>query len=275
VVKTAASDRPASAQAPPQTTSSRLRAALALTPLAGGLLLLATAVVSGALALQGLRGQGRYQIAFADIDCTPPPHQTREDFLDEVQLIGGLPDSACVLDDGLPARLSVAFAKHPWVERVQRVAVDASRKVHVQLTYRAAVLMIQVPGDRLERPVDRLGVRLPNAAADDALPVLRGDVPPPTGQEGQLWGDDRVQAAARTAALLAPYQDQLTLPILETGPGGGIVLRGIGRRVEWGSAPGSEPLGEAAADEKLRRLLDFAARHSGDAWELDVRPSTP
>ena len=95
-----------------------------------------------------------------------------------------------MLDDGLPARLSAAFAKHPWVERVEGVEVEAGRKVRVRLTYRTAVLRVQGSGDA-QWAVDANGIRLPTAAVDDALPLLGGDVPPPTGQEGRPWGDDR------------------------------------------------------------------------------------
>ncbi len=185
-----------------------------------------------------------------------------------MQYFAGLPDAVCVLDDGLPARLSAAFAKHPWVERVEGVEVEAGRKVRVRLTYRTAVLRVRGRGDA-QWAVDANGVRLPTAAVDDALPLLGGDVPPPTGPEGRPWGDDRVQGAARTAALLRPHQEPLKLRKIEIGADG-LALRGDGWRARWGAAPGSEPLGEATADAKLRRLLDFVAQPD-DGKELDLR----
>ena len=224
-------------------------------------------IAAGWLASQALRGQERYRIAFTAIECTPPPRLSRAEFLDEVQYFAGMPDAVCVLDDGLPARLSAAFAKHPWVARVEAVEVVAPRRVRVGLTYRTAVLRIPGPGVVWEA-VDANGVRLPKAAVEDALPELRGDVRPPAGQEGQPWGDDRVQAAARTAALLRPHQDQMNLRIIEIGPDG-LALRGDAWRALWGAAPGSEPLGEPTADAKVRRLLEFVAQ-PGDA-ELDLR----
>ena len=121
---------------------------------------------------QSLHDQPRYQIVFGDIECTPPPGLTREVFLEEVQMLASFPDSACALDDGLPARLSAAFAKHPWVEQVQGVEVGAPKRVRVRLAYRTAVLRVRAKGDDKERAVDRFGVRLPDAAVDPALPLL-------------------------------------------------------------------------------------------------------
>jgi len=241
-----------------------------LVPLAAGLLLLAAVIVLGGLALRALHGQERYQIAFADIDCLPPPHESRAEFLEEVQYFARLPDSVCVLDEGLPARLSAAFARHPWVEEVRDVQITAPRRVRVQLTYRMAALTVEL-GDGIDRPVDRHGVRLPASAVDSAVPVLRGDLRQPTGLEGQLWGDERVAAAARTAWLLAPYQDRLHLQTFET-ESDNMILSGAPYRVLWGAAAGREPLGEAGGEVKVRRLLDFIAQHADGQWEIDLRP---
>jgi cell division protein FtsQ len=265
VVKAAGPDRrPPAPDVSPGPPPSRLRAAVALAPLAAGLLLLAAAIVLGWLALQALQGQERYQIAFDDIDCAPPPGVTREDFLDDVRYYAKLPDKACVLDDGLPARLSAAFAKHPWVERVEGVEVAGPRQVRVRLVYRTAVLRVQAPDPADKWVVDANGIRLPSEAADEKLPLLVGDVRPP-GQQGRPWGDDRVLAAARTAALLGPHQDRLRLNIIEISTDG-LVLRGEGRLVKWGAAAGE------AEEAKLQRLLDYAARQGDGEWKpLDLR----
>lgn len=268
MVKAAGPDRRPPAPSSPQVHSSRFRAVLAMLPVIAGLLLLAVVIVFGWLTLQSLHGQPRYEVAFADIDCTPPPNLSRKDFLDDVQYIAHVPDSVCVLDDGLPARLSAAFAKHPWVEQVQSVEVNAPKRVHVRLTYRTAVLKVRM-GDA-DMPVDRLGVRLPTAALDEGLPMLHGEVHPPTGQEGQPWGDEQVAGAARTAALFAPYPDRLHLETIEARPEGGLILTGRGWSAVWGATPGSEPLGEAGADAKVRRLLEFVERTPDG--RIDLRP---
>ena len=277
--------RAAPAPPSPKPPPSRLRAALPLAILAAGLLLLAAVILVGWLASQALRGQERYRIVFADIDCTPPPHLTRADFLEEVQYFAGMPDAVCVLDDGLPARLSAAFAKHPWVARVEAVEIVAPKRVRVRLTYRTAALRVPGPGAVWEA-VDANGVRLPKAAVEDALPELRGDVPPPAGQEGRPWGDDGVQGAARTAALLRPHQDQLNLRMIEIGPDG-LMLRGDAWRTLWARARlraagrgGGGCQGAAAA--RIRRAARrraagpaLAARMKGQKSPVGVRAWSP
>src|SRR5438445_3500156 len=84
-------------------------------------------VVVGNLALQQLRGRDRYRIAWSEIDCPAPAGQSRSEFLDEVQYLSQLSDQLQVLEDGLAARLAEAFARHPWVEEVEEVAVQAPR----------------------------------------------------------------------------------------------------------------------------------------------------
>ena len=256
----------------PRFPSSRIQAAFSFVPLVIGILLLSGVMLLGGLALHSLHGQERYQVAFSDIDCSPPPHESRPEFLEEVQYFARLPDSVCVLDDGLPARLSAAFARHPWVEEVKGVEITAPRRVRVQLAYRVAALTV-VFGDGTERPVDRHGVRLPAAAVDPEVPVLRGELRAPAGQEGELWGDERVAAAARTAWLLAPSQDRLHLQTFEA-QSNNMILSGAPYRVLWGAAPGSEPVGEAGAEVKVRRLLDFVAQRGDGQWEIDVRPQS-
>ena len=271
MVKAAGPDRRPPAPPSPKPPPSRLHSVLALLPVAAGLLLLAGVVLLGWLALQALHGQPRYQIVFSDIDCTPPAPLSREEFLGEVQFVARFPDAACALDEGLPARLSAAFAQHPWVEQVQGVEVVAPRKVRVRLVYRKAVLRVRAKGEDEERAVDRFGVRLPAAAADPALPLLVGEVDPPSGLPGHLYGDDHVEAAARTAAFLAPYQNRLSLQTFEAAADGGLTLSGSAGRARWGKAPGGEALGEPSAEDKVRRLLDFVAKHGGGRGELDLR----
>jgi hypothetical protein len=90
----------------------------------------------GRAARQQLRGHERYTVAFAAIDCEPPPGQDRADFLDEVQYLGGLPDQLSLLEPGLGPRLAVAFALHPRVESVERVTLAPGGRVHVRLRHR-------------------------------------------------------------------------------------------------------------------------------------------
>ena len=205
--------------------------------MAAGLLLLAGVVLSAGWPCKRCTVNRVTRSLSATSSVRRRPRLSREEFLEEVQFVARLPDAACALDDGLPARLSAAFAKHPWVEQVQGVEVAAPRQVRVRLAYRTAVLRVRAKGEDAERAVDRFGVRLPAAAVDPALPLLVGDVRPAAGLQGRPWGDDRVEAAARTAAFLAPYQDRLHLQTFETAADGGLTLSG-GRPHPWGRRPG-------------------------------------
>jgi hypothetical protein len=76
-------------------------------------------------------------VAFTDINCTPPPGQDCLDFLAEVQYLAGMPDRLSVLDDSLSARLADAFARHPSVNKIQRIAVQRPRQVEIQVDFRS------------------------------------------------------------------------------------------------------------------------------------------
>jgi hypothetical protein len=266
----------------------------ALLPLLIAALFLAVLIGLGGAAREALRGRGSYTVAFADIDCPPPPGQERGDFLGEVQYVGGLPDRLNLLDDGLAERLAGAFAKHPWVEKVERVEIVPPGWVRVQLQCRTPVLYVSPQGIRKWEdagwyppainlaapvPVDRHGVVLPGRAWKDkqGLPSLfnlNASRPPPAGSP---WGDAAVQAAACTADYLGPYQDRLHLEDFEMIDGGLVLNHFFAFRVFWGHAPGEEQAGEAPAAEKVKRLLDYCDQHgtlgTEREWiEHDVRP---
>jgi hypothetical protein len=269
-----------------------------LIPLTCAGLALVGLAALGRLAVERLRGEDRYTVAFADLDCVPPDGLTREEFLDEVQYLAEQPDRLGLLDDGLAERLAAAFARHPWVEEVRGVEVG-SRGASVRLVYRRAVLAVPlqdgVPlkdgvaeiaarsGSRREakksgRAVDKQGVLLPVKAMVPGLPVLYGDVAPPTGQAGSPWGDPRVEAAARTAEFLRLHQERLGLEEFEVIRGE-LVLSNSTVRVVWGHAPGAETASEARAAVKLERLLQHQGETGalsgpgGTFLEHDVRPA--
>jgi hypothetical protein len=116
--------------------SLRRRAARWLALLLGlGLCLLGLVAVSNR-ARDSIRDRERYTIAFADIQCLPPPDQDRADFLAEVQYLSEMPSRLHLLDQDLTARLAAAFASHPRVEKVERVEIVPPRQVQVRLVYR-------------------------------------------------------------------------------------------------------------------------------------------
>ncbi len=175
----------------------RRRVVQALTGLVGGALVLAGTVKVGDLARRHLRDDFRYTIPFGDIECSPPAALGRDEFLDEVRYLADAPARLRLLDDDLAGRLAGAFARHPWVERVESVEVRA-RQVRARLAFRRPVLA--VPHEGQLRAVDRNGVLLPAAAVTDGLPVYSGLAPPPCGPAGTPWGDEAVEEAARRAA---------------------------------------------------------------------------
>jgi cell division septal protein FtsQ len=106
-----------------------------------------------------------------------------------------LPKQLNIIDEDLPERLRAAFAKHPWVQRVE-VEIKPPKHIIVNLTHRQPVLAVKVGADL--RAVDGDGVLLPRNASTLGLPVYDGDARPPRQDEaGTRWGDPNVEAAAR------------------------------------------------------------------------------
>jgi hypothetical protein len=83
-----------------------------------------------------------------------------------------------------------------------------------------------------------------------------------------------VAAAAAVAALLQPHLGRLGLEGCSVEVAGDSLTLSKPRfRILWGSPPGREQPGEAAAEAKVRRLLDFQAEHGGlYGCEHDLRP---
>jgi hypothetical protein len=228
-----------------------------VVPAAAAVALLLVLIALGRAARDRLRGEDRYFLALADIDCPSPPGLERGEFLGEVQYLSHLPDRLPTLDDDLPSLLTAAFALHPWVEKVDRAVVTPGR-VRVQLTFRTPTLVVPQPDG--PRVVDGRGVLLPSGASTTGLLVLRGKVPALTGVAGQTWDDPSVTAAAAVADLLRSHQEGFILTEIESGEGGW-VLRGNSVRVLWGAKPGSEGPEEARASEKVQRLLEYCRIH--------------
>lgn len=147
--------------------------------------------------LDRLRGQERYLLPLAEVDCPAPAGMTRADFLDEVQYYGSLPERIDLLDESMGEKLKEAFSRHPWVRGVKAIQSIPPRGVKAELTFRKAVLAVRT-GKAL-RAVDEQGVLLPKNAGVKGLPVLEQEAEAPKGAEGTPWGDARVEEAARQA----------------------------------------------------------------------------
>jgi len=231
------------------------------TVLACGLLL-GGLMIAGKLARNALRTDERYQFPFKSIDCPAPPGLDREAFLGEVRYLGEFPESVPLLDDALPARLSAAFARHPWVERVDKVDIGPGRRLAIKLTFRTPVLGVN-QSRQMIRAVDGEGVLLPRGADTLALPHISTSITP--ASPGKPWGDPRIERAAAVAALLHPHKERLKLTDFRW-EGDVLKLRredAKGPVVIWGDAHDGE--------RKLQRLLARAAELDAAKGEIDLR----
>lgn len=141
----------------------------------------------------------RYQTPVADVRVDPPPGTDRAAFLSEVRHLGKLPATVSAVDPQTPATLASAFARHPWVERVEAVTVAADRTITARLVYRLPTLAVRVTLDLDPRVVDRNGVLLPPGTPIAGLPELRPPVPAPAARPGERWADEAVTRAAELA----------------------------------------------------------------------------
>jgi hypothetical protein len=227
-----------------------------------------------------LHAQDRYQVAFAEIDCTPPPGLGREEFLAEVQYVAGMQDRVPILDPEVGSRLATAFAHHPWVESVEQVALGPPRQIRVRLIYRTPVLTIPAatkPEGLVQGwSLDSWGVRLPPSPGREGLPVLCSR-PLPEGPSGKPCGDAALEGAARTVAFLRPYQDSLRLKQIEVTADGLVLHTANGSWILWGRPIRAEQADEATAAVKVERLVYFCEckgnlATAGKVYEHDVRP---
>lgn len=238
-----------------------------LAALAGGAVLLFGMLALAQKSRDYLRDQSRYTLTFDAIDLSPPAALSRVAFLSEVRRRGQLPDKLSLLDEDLAERLAHAFAAHPWVEKVQNIAILPGHAVHVELRYRTPVLAVLSGAEK--RAVDGNGLLLPGAADPMGLPLFQASVAPPAGPEGTEWGDPRVTAAARTLAFLQDQRERLHLTGVESTKSGLVLFTASGSRVLWGHAPGGEAAGESSAARKRAHLVDYCRQH-GDLDHPDA-----
>jgi hypothetical protein len=238
-----------------------VRAAAALI---GAAALLGGLIWAGRAMRGPLQSSERFQFPFKQIDCLTPPGADREQFLSEVRYYGEFPDSVPLLDEDLARRLSEAFARHVWVERVDSVDISPNRRIQVKLTFRQPVLAV-VYEDRgpVVRAVDRHGILLPRAV--DTLPLAQlADRAPKPVNVGRPWGDALVEGAARVAGCLHPHQSRLRLLEFRWRMGDLWLKRIGGPEVIWGKPP----VDEAAAQQKIGRLLELFDRAGGKPIDL-------
>jgi hypothetical protein len=247
----------------------------------------------------------------AQVEVTPQPDWIRQSNVRaEIFLDPTIDGPLSLEDDDLAERIASAFARHPWVAKVLRVAKQPG-SVKVDLAYRRPVCMVQAPGGG-HQPVDASGVLLPSADFTHLdvrhYPILLYVDSDPTVPPGTRWGDTRVVGGAEIAGLLVDVWEKMHLDCIEpwaaypTTAGQPAVdavatpTRLSGQSIEpfftlvtrnktriaWGRAPGVNTLGEPKAEEKVAWLKHYFSTHDdsldgpeGKPQELDVRKPLP
>ena len=219
----------------------------------------------------------QYQLSADSIHITPPPPWIRSDIKGQVLRDAGL-TTLSVLDDWdtLARRVKDAFEFHPWVASVERITKRLPASLEIELKYRRPVAAVESrDSDGISfLPIDQDAVRLPEADLTETERRYLPRISDVTGRPrvGDMWNDPRVVGGAKLAAALADVWQQLRLVEIIAAPGSPprddlpghtfeIITTG-GTRVVWGAAPGQETAaGEAAFDQKRRRLIDYAVQH--------------
>ncbi len=186
----------------------------------------------------------------------------------------GLEGRLSILEDGLVHALENSFRLHPWVESVDRITKSSPPAVHLDLTYRRPVAVVEIASREgaLLLPADKNGIHLP---ANDVPAIRRNSLPrisgivgqPPTGQR---WDDPRVAGAAdlanRLSAVWQTYHLANILPSARPEIHSehryyvfNLITRG-GTRIVWGAIAPAGSSGEADFQTKLERLKQCAER---------------
>ena len=243
--------------------------------------------------LPDLTDRAEYQLTEERIFVTEPPEWVPNSFVSSIMLKVADGESLSLLDSRALSDIGRAFQNHPWIDSVTKIEKRMPASVHIELTYRKPVAMVEVRDGLL--PVDRAGRLLP--PEDFTLEIARTyprivDVrSAPQANVGGEWGDDAVAAAARLAALLTETRSDgsthwsrlkltnIVAPRRLNGDSLDQLLLQVttadGSRIVWGRAPGVSHPGELAAHQKLDRLVGYLNRFGkySDryAWEIDIR----
>ena len=214
------------------------------------------------------------------VQITPPPTYIRSDIVNSVYEETAL-ENMSLLDSQAAARIASAFATSPWIRQVNSVRKLPGGTVDIRVDYRLPVAMVRAISKHTKVSgffvVDGDGVLLPTSdfSSSDTHNYIHIEIPYvyATKFAGQPFGETRVEAAAKLAHALTPVREQLGIVAISASgdaredivPQLELTLKD-GKRVFWGSAPGSEFKGEATALMKVEALL------RGDLSEnLDLR----
>lgn len=230
----------------------------------------------------------QYRLTVEQFTVTPAPPWIRADVRQDCFNSGAFDHDLWLHDPQLAERVSKTFALHPWVARVERVAVRGAT-VQVDVDYRRPVCMVEVvPGGVY--PVDVEGVLLPNDGFTPSearqYPRLAGITRvPPKWEVGMPWRDLHVVGGAEIAAALVECWGSLRLDHIAPLNDGTadiqfeLVPRGANSRgkdrIIWGHAPNTSHPGEATTEQKIAQLKLFVAESNAAAThgprQIDLR----
>lgn len=237
----------------------------------------------------------KFQMSVDCIDLSPATRWTPHDIVESVAKDHPDWNDRSLLESSLAADLAAAFAKHPWISKVDRVEKTRQGRVVVQVTYRTPVAMVET--HRGLYPVDAEGVLLPpndfSLAESAQLPHLRQIRSMPSGPAGTKWGDPLVVSGAQLCVALMPEGnleshweryglEAVVAPVAvldpaETFPEPPVfeLLTQRGRRIIWGRPPGDDSL-EPTIAQKLGRLDSYLRQQKSldqpaGAYRIDIR----
>lgn len=261
-------------------------------PVAAAIFVFFVVPVLGSL-LPKLTDRDEYQFPVSAVEVNEPHAWAPKTLLSDVFVDDGFPETVSLLDPELAQRVSQAFDKNPWVERVNSVTVSGQPSVRAFVKYREPVALIR-QGD-MYLPIDRNAVLLPaedfSLSDQDRLPIIE-NVHSKPNRPGERWPDVVVVAAAQLAEQLTPNQDldkywrrfQLK-SIVAPSPANQAPLlmeeirfelaTTTGSRILWGRPPGADHL-EPNVEQKIARLNQYLSRFGSfdkpdGPYRIDIR----
>lgn len=202
---------------------------------------------------------------------SPQPAWVRSDVVSDAFRTAARDGLLYLWQEDLCRQLADAFAQHPWVAKVERVAKSYPPRIEVQIQWRRPVCMVVWQQQLF--PVDGEGTLLPSA---DFSPteaaryprVLGGSTPPPS-VSGVRWQDSRVLQGVHIAEALGPVWEKFRLGSIRAVPmAEGSTAETLyelwtlgGSRIIWGLGAAGERPGEPTAADKIARLQRYIQEH--------------
>lgn len=246
--------------------------------------------------LPELESRPEYQVSIDQITVTPPPRWVPEHLVADVLHRVRLDEPLSLQESTLSERIAAAFVTHPWIQKVHGVRKSFPARVHVDVTYRKPVAMVE--GFDGFYPLDAEACVLPvniDLPPSDLrrIPVIKNVSSVPQGGQGQPWGDPVVAEAAQLADILSQLEESgrtrweswglvaIEAPSAVGLPGEVTDLQyqfrtAGGSTIIWGRGPGTIHPGELTVDQKLQRMAEYHQVHGSfddapQAYVFDLR----